>query len=234
LLRVEDLTTKYKDATAVSGVSFDVKDGEIVSVVGSNGAGKTTIINTISGIIRCSGGRVFFGNDELTFLPAHKIVQRGVVQIPEGRILFPRMSVLENLEMGCYGNFVKKDMPRRLENVFLLFPRLKERQSQFAGTLSGGEQQMLAIARGLMANPKLLMLDEPSLGLAPIIVEHIFETIEEINKGGTSILLVEQNIFHSLEISNRGFVLENGRIVLFGNAGDLLENDQVRSAYIGV
>jgi branched-chain amino acid transport system ATP-binding protein len=234
LLKVEELITKYKDATAVAGVNFDVQEGEIVSIVGSNGAGKTTIINTISGIIKASSGRIFFGKDDLTLLPPHRIVQLGVVQIPEGRILFPKMSVLENLEMGSYGTLGRKDIPRRLEEVFTMFPRLKERSRQLAGTLSGGEQQMLAIARGLMANPRLLMLDEPSLGLAPIIVDHIFETIEEINQAGTTILLVEQNVYRSLEISVRGFVLENGRIVLVGDASDLLENEQVKSAYIGI
>jgi branched-chain amino acid transport system ATP-binding protein len=219
---------------ALSDVSFEIEKGQIVSMVGSNGAGKSTTLSIISGIVRCSSGSIEFLGDPIADLPPHKIVELGIVQIPEARLLFPDMTVLENLELGAFNSKARIEKEKNLEVVFGLFPVLQDRKNQRAGTLSGGEQQMAAIARGLMANPKLLMLDEPSLGLAPILVKRVFETVAEIKAHGITIFLVEQNVFHSLSISDRAYVLENGRIVLGGAGKALLEDPKVREAYLGI
>jgi len=233
MLDVKDLAVSYGMITAVKGVSFNLDEGEIVALIGANGAGKSTILRTISGLERAKSGSIQFLGKELTKMPAHKIVEAGIAHVPEGRRVFPRLTVKENLMLGA--NIVKERsiIQQRLERTYLTFPRLKERQAQLAGTLSGGEQQMLAIARGLMARPKLLLLDEPSMGLAPILVEQIFDIIRDINEQGTSILLVEQNAQMALSIADRGYVLETGRIVLEGTAEELLENPMVVEAYLG-
>jgi branched-chain amino acid transport system ATP-binding protein len=211
-----------------------VNEGEVISLVGSNGAGKTSTIRVLSGLLRPTSGEVQFLGERIDHLPAYAIVERGLVQVPEGRQLFPSLTVLENLEMGGYLSQARRKSRENLEKAFRLFPILKERKKQVAGLLSGGEQQMLAISRGLMACPKLLMLDEPSLGLAPLIVRNIFQTIREINAQGCPILLVEQNVFHALTSSNRGYVVESGEIVLEGKGEDLLKNEHVKTAYLGV
>jgi branched-chain amino acid transport system ATP-binding protein len=234
VLRVEGLSASYGDVRALKDASFSVRAGQIVSIVGSNGAGKSTALNTLSGVIRCSGGRVEFLEQRTETLPAHEIVELGLVQIPEGRLLFPYMSVQENLELGSFVLRAREKSLATRERVFDLFPILRERRKQMAGTLSGGEQQMLAIGRGLMALPRLLMLDEPSLGLAPIIVAQVFEIVHEIRRQGITVLLVEQNVVHSLEISDWGYVLENGSIVLEGAGKELLDNPQVKEAYMGL
>jgi branched-chain amino acid transport system ATP-binding protein len=219
---------------ALSEVSFEIEEGQIVSMVGSNGAGKSTTLSTISGILRCSLGSIEFLGNQIAHLPPHKIVELGIVQIPEARLLFPDMTVLENLELGAFNSNARQEKKENLEVVFELFPVLQARKNQLSGTLSGGEQQMVAIARGLMAKPKLLMLDEPSLGLAPILVKRVFKTVAEIQTHGITVFLVEQNVFHSLSISDRAYVLENGRIVLGGEGKALLENPKVREAYLGI
>jgi branched-chain amino acid transport system ATP-binding protein len=224
LLKLNEVSAHYGDVQALHGVSFEIQEGEIVSIIGSNGAGKSTTLNTISGILRASSGTIEFLGRRIENLYPHQIVDRGVVQIPEGRLLFPYMSVLENLELGAFN-----DKARRAKGE-----TLKERMHQLAGTLSGGEQQMLAIARGLMAMPKLLMLDEPSLGLAPLLVRQVFETVKAINGHGITVLLVEQNVFHCLSAAARGYVLENGSVVLEGGGQELLGNPQVREAYLGI
>jgi branched-chain amino acid transport system ATP-binding protein len=234
MLRVNRLTVSYGDLKAVEEISFEIKTQEIVSVIGSNGAGKTTIINTLSGILRPLSGTIELFDERIDRLSSHQIVAKGLVQIPEGRLLFPEMSVLENLELGAYNPRGRERFRDNLEKVFNLFPLLKERGGQMAGSLSGGEQQMLAISRGLMAEPHLLMLDEPSLGLAPLMVEKIFMTVKEIQTHGITILLVEQNVLQSLSISNRGYVLQNGRILLHREAADLMENSYVKVAYLGL
>jgi branched-chain amino acid transport system ATP-binding protein len=211
-----------------------VQQGEIVSLVGANGAGKTTALKAISGLLKPRSGQILFCGNRLNDLPAHSIVNLGIVQIPEGRQLFPYMTVLENLELGSYTPEARKRFDDSLDQVFELFPLLKERRNQLAGTLSGGEQQMLAIGRGLMANPRLLMLDEPSLGLAPMMVKSIFSAIEEINRQGTTVLLVEQDVQKSLALARRGYVMENGRITLQGEAKELLSNEHLRRAYLGI
>ena len=215
------------------GVSLDVREGEIVTLLGANGAGKTTTLRSINGLNRPRRGRIRFQREDITDLPAHDVVKKGISQSPEGRKLFPRMTVVENLEMGAFRRSDKAEIKADMEHVFTLFPRLAERKSQKAGTMSGGEQQMCAIGRAMMARPKLLMLDEPSMGLAPIFVERIFETIVEINKEGTPILLVEQNALMALEIADRGYVLETGSVVLSGPAKELQANEQVRKTYLG-
>jgi branched-chain amino acid transport system ATP-binding protein len=234
LLKLDEVSTHYGDVQALRGVSFGIKEGEIVSIIGSNGAGKSTTLNTISGILRTSSGRIEFLGRRIENLYPHQIVDQGVVQIPEGRLLFPYMSVLENLELGAFNEKARKAKEENLEIVFSLFPILQERMNQLGGTLSGGEQQMLAIARGLMAMPKLLMLDEPSLGLAPLLVRQVFETVKAINGQGITVLLVEQNVFHCLSTAVRGYVLENGSVVLEGGGKELLNNPQVREAYLGI
>jgi len=233
-LSVERIEVRYGDALALCDVSFDVQQGEIVSLVGANGAGKTTALKAISGLLKPRSGQILFAGDRLNDLLPHSIVNLGIVQIPEGRQLFPYMTVLENLELGSYTPEARKRLDDSLGQVFELFPLLKERKSQLAGTLSGGEQQMLAIGRGLMAMPRLLMLDEPSLGLAPMLVKSIFAAIEVINRQGTTILLVEQDVQKSLALARRGYVMENGRITLQGEAKDLLSNEHLRRAYLGI
>ncbi|MDR7568480.1 MAG: ABC transporter ATP-binding protein [Armatimonadota bacterium] len=233
LLEVRDLHVYYGQIHALKGISFHVETGEIVTLIGANGAGKTTTLCTISGLLRPRSGSVWFEGDELSRLPPHEIVRKGVVQVPGGRRIFGQLSVLENLELGAFTRTDPRGIREDLEWVFTLFPRLQERIHQVAGTLSGGEQQMLAIARGLMARPRLLLMDEPSMGLAPMLVEQIFEAIREINRQGTTILLVEQNAFMALEIAHRGYVLETGTMVLEGRAEDLRENPEVKRAYLG-
>jgi len=231
VLRVRDLHVYYDAVHALKGVSFSVAQGEIVTLLGANGAGKTTTLKTISGLLRPRSGTIEMEIHALETLETHEIVRLGVAHVPEGRRIFPRLTVLENLRMGAYTRVSSID--EDLEFVFALFPRLKERIRQVAGTLSGGEQQMLAIGRGLMARPRLLLLDEPSMGLAPILVEQIFETVRAINQKGVAILLVEQNAAMALAISQRGYVLETGSVILEGEAGDLANNDIVRQAYLG-
>ena len=215
-------------------MSLSIEEGEIVSVVGANGAGKTTLLKAIAGLVRPTGGAVALRGERLDRLPTHRIVERGVVRVPEGRRIFPEMTVRENLELGATPPQARRKRHESLGRVFQLFPILRERAQQLAGTLSGGEQQMLAIGRGLMALPKLLMLDEPSLGLAPMVVKEIFQTIRRINADGVTILLVEQDVMHSLNMSHRGYVLENGSIVLAGGGPELLGNQHIRTAYLGI
>lgn len=234
MLKVSGIDVYYGDMQALKDVDIDVQKGEIVSVVGSNGAGKSTLLKAISGIQRPRKGHVSFNEDELSRASTSQIVEKGISHVPEGRQLFPTMTVLENLEMGAQFPRSKKVRKQTLEQVFTYFPRLKERLAQKAGTLSGGEQQMVAIGRGLMSVPDLMMLDEPSLGLAPVLVTKIFEIIEQINHEGTSILLIEQNVYHSLKISSRGFVLENGQVALHGKGKDLLSNPHIRKTYLGL
>jgi branched-chain amino acid transport system ATP-binding protein len=232
LLDVKDIHVFYGNIEAVKGMSFHVDRGEIVCLIGANGAGKTTTLRTVSGLLRPREGAIFYDDQRIDLLPAHEIVGLGVAQSPEGRRIFPRMSVRENLDMGA---FTRKDAGQRhdMERILELFPILKERARQAAGTLSGGEQQMLAIGRALMTKPKLLLLDEPSMGLAPIVVERIFQTIREISEQGVTILLVEQNAAQALNLANRGYVIETGRIVLEDEARSLLANERVRKAYLG-
>ncbi|TML84728.1 MAG: ABC transporter ATP-binding protein [Actinobacteria bacterium] len=233
VLALEDVRTSYGSIEALKGISLEVREGEIVTLLGSNGAGKSTTLRSINGLVRPRSGRIVFRGKEITNAPAHEIVRDGIAQSPEGRKLFPRMTVLENLEMGAFQRSDRGGMAEDMERVFTLFPRLAERKNQKAGTLSGGEQQMCAIGRALMARPKLLMLDEPSMGLAPIFVERIFETIVEVNQQGTPILLVEQNALMALDVANRGYVLETGKIALADDAARLRENEDVRKAYLG-
>jgi branched-chain amino acid transport system ATP-binding protein len=234
LLSVSHLNFSYGDLKVLWNIDLEVRPSEIVTMVGANGAGKSTTLKNISRLLKGSSGAIRFEGVNLTRLESHQVVELGVVQVPEARRIFPEMTVLENLRMGSYVKATRKDRHRNIERVFSLFPRLKERQKQLGGTMSGGEQQMLAIARGLMANPKLLLLDEPSLGLSPLFVENIFEIIREINRQGTTILLVEQNVYQSLNIAHRGYVVETGRIVLTGSGRDLLANDHVRTAFLGM
>lgn len=234
MLEVDDIEVFYGDMQALKGVSLRVKAGQIVAIIGSNGAGKTTTLRTISGLLRPKRGKVEFEGKDLCKMDPADIVEMGISHVPEGRQLFPNMTVLENLELGAQFGEVRRLRQKTLEEVFDLFPRLKERIRQKAGTLSGGEQQMLAIGRGLMSRPKLLMLDEPSLGLSPLLVSSIFETIERVNRSGTMILLVEQNVYHALRLSKRVYVLENGTVTLEGEGKELLEDDHVRSAYLGI
>jgi branched-chain amino acid transport system ATP-binding protein len=234
LLELRDVEVGYGDLPALRGVSLAVEAGEVLSVVGANGAGKTTMLRTISGLLRPRRGEIRFEGERLDTLGTDGIVARGVVQVPEGRKVFPTLSVLENLELGSYVARAKARRRESLERVLGLFPRLRERAWQPAGTLSGGEQQMLAIGRALMALPKVLMLDEPSLGLAPLVVREIFRTIAQINGSGTTVLLVEQNTRQALGLSRRGYVLENGRIALTGTGAELLGNEHVRRAYLGM
>ncbi len=234
MLKVKGIEVFYGDLQALRGVSLEVNQGEIVSIIGSNGAGKSTTLMTISGILKPKQGAIQLDQDLIHRYSSSRIVALGIVQIPEGRQLFPTLTVVENLEMGAQFPKAKKLRKETMEWVFKLFPRLEERRNQLAGTLSGGEQQMLAIGRGLMSRPTLLMLDEPSLGLSPILVKAIFDIIKEINQQGTTILLVEQNVFHSLNLSHRGYVLENGSIVLSGTGQDLLKNQHIRQSYLGL
>ena len=234
LLELRDVEVAYGDLPALRGVSVSVEAGETLSVVGANGAGKTTMLRAISGLLRPRAGQILLDGVRLDTLPSHAIVEHGVVQVPEGRKIFPSLTVLENLELGSYISAAKARRREGLAQVFALFPRLEERVSQVAGTMSGGEQQMLAIGRALMARPRVLMLDEPSLGLAPIIVTEIFRIIGEISQLGTTVLLVEQNTRQALALSRRGYVLENGRVVLEGSGAELLGNEHVKRAYLGM
>ena len=234
LLLLDDVRASYGDLQALFNITLEVKAGEVVTLIGANGAGKTTTLRVISGLLRSRHGKVKFEGEDISKLPAHEIVMRGVSHVPEGRQLFPYMSVEENLALGAYIPRVRPRLKAKIEEQFELFPRLKERRKQLAGTLSGGEQQMVAIARGLMAAPKLLLLDEPSLGLAPKIVEEVFAKIQHIGKSGVTVLIVEQNVVDGLSISDRGYVVENGEITLQGTPKELLANQQVRAAYLGL
>jgi branched-chain amino acid transport system ATP-binding protein len=234
LLRIEELNVRYGDVQVLHSVSLEVREKEIVTIVGGNGAGKSTLLKSIAGILRPSAGAIRFNEERIDHLPSHRIVDRGVVRIPEGRKIFPTMSVLENLELGSYLPKARAKRAESIEKVYSLFPLLRERSRQTGGTLSGGEQQMLAIGRGLMSLPRLLMLDEPSLGLAPILVREIFRTVREINQQGMAVLLVEQNVFNALDMATRGYVLENGRIVLQGESKVLLNDEYIKEAYLGV
>jgi branched-chain amino acid transport system ATP-binding protein len=233
VLRIENLDFSYGDLQVLWGLSLEVKQGEIVTVLGANGAGKSTTLKNVSRLVRPSAGSITFEGKDLGKLESHQVVELGVVQVPEGRRIFPEMTVLENLRMGSFIKSTRPDRQRNIERAFTLFPRLAERQKQLGGTLSGGEQQMLAIGRGLMTNPRLMLLDEPSLGLSPLFVKNIFEIIKEINRQGTTILLVEQNVFQSLRISHRAYVLETGRVVLSGTGEELLGNEHVKKAFLG-
>jgi branched-chain amino acid transport system ATP-binding protein len=233
ILSVEDVHTYYGTIHALKGVSLDVRDGEIVTLIGANGAGKSTTLRSINGLNHPRDGKITFAGEDITARPPHEIVRMGIAQSPEGRHVFSRMSVIENLEMGAYQRDDKAGIREDMDRVYDLFPRLAERKAQKSGTMSGGEQQMLAIGRALMARPKLLLLDEPSMGLAPIFVEKIFEIIREINEQGTPILLVEQNALMALDAADRGYVMETGHIALEGPAKDLRENEQVRKTYLG-
>jgi len=231
MLELEKVHTHYGPIEALKGVDLDVKKGEIVSLIGSNGAGKSTCLMTISGVLKNSSGKVLVNGTDISGMSAHRIVQMGISQVPEGRRIFPKLTVIENLEMGAF--LGRGDFSSLLEDVYRLFPILKERSKQYGGTLSGGEQQMLAIGRALMSKPEILLLDEPSLGLAPIMVTKIFRTIQEINKEGVTVLLVEQNARAALRLSDRGYVLENGAVTLEGESEELLNNEKVRHAYLG-
>ncbi len=233
MLRLQEVHAHYGAIHALRGVSLEVEEGQIVTLIGANGAGKSSTLMAISGIIRPTAGRIIFEGEDLTHLPSHAIVRRGISQVPEGRRIFPKLTVLENLEMGAYTRTDAAQIRQDLDRVFLLFPLLKDRQSQLSGTLSGGEQQMLAIGRALMARPRLLLLDEPSLGLAPKLVETIFEVIREINAQSTTIMLVEQNAHMALRVAAKGYVMEVGRIVLTDKAENLMVNSDVRNAYLG-
>jgi branched-chain amino acid transport system ATP-binding protein len=234
LLRVEGLVSGYGDVTVVREVSIAVAEGDIATIVGANGAGKTSLLRTITGIIAARRGMIRFDGEDVTALPSHARVARGVVLVPEGRRLFPSLNVTENLELGALHPRAKVRRRETLEEVFEIFPRLRERAYQRAGTLSGGEQQMAAIGRGLMSLPRLLMLDEPSLGLAPLVVRTIFEIVQQVHEAGVTVLLVEQNVRHALGISNKAWVLENGAITLSGSGRDLLANEHTRKAYLGL
>lgn len=233
MLQVEDLHVYYGAIKALKGINFHLEKGEIVALIGANGAGKTTTLNTLSGILRARQGKIHFLGEDISQTPAEEIVRKGIIHVPEGRKIFATLSVMENLEIGAYTVTDKGQIARNIEMVFNRFPRLKERQNQLGGTLSGGEQQMLAIARGLMTNPSLILLDEPSMGLAPVIVEQIFEIIQEINDQGTSVLLVEQNAQMALSIADRAYVFETGMVTLEDEAHKLLENPLVIEAYLG-
>jgi branched-chain amino acid transport system ATP-binding protein len=234
LLKTQDLNVFYGDLQSLTGVGIEVEKGELTTIVGANASGKSTLINTISGILRQRTGSITFEDRSIEHLPPHQRVAIGIIQIPEGRLLFPDMSVVENLELGAFTPRARVMRKQNMEKVFTILPLLQERRNQRAGSLSGGEQQMCAIGRGLMAMPTLLILDEPSLGLAPIIVQEMFETIQNINHEGTTVLLVEQNVQFALEIADHGFVLENGHITLKGKGAELLQNEQLKKAYLGI
>jgi branched-chain amino acid transport system ATP-binding protein len=233
MLQVKNLCVSYGAIKALKGISFDVENGEIISLIGSNGAGKTTTLHSISNIIKKQSGSVFFEGEDISDMSADKIVARNLIQVPEGRRVFANLTVRENLELGAYLRKDKAEIVRDMEKVFSLFPRLKERVRQAAGTLSGGEQQMLAMGRAIMSKPRLLLLDEPSMGLAPILVDEIFEIIKRINADGTTILLVEQNAYKALSIADRAYVLETGEIKKSGLASDLIKDESVKAAYLG-
>ena len=233
LLELRDVTARYGDVQVLWGVTLAVREGGIATLVGANGAGKTTTLKSISGVVPATGGEIFFDGENITRLSPHAIAARGIAHVPEGRRLFPLMSVKENLLLGAASAEARRRRDETLEQVYALFPRLKERERQMAGTLSGGEQQMVAIGRGLMARPRLMMLDEPSLGLAPIVVREMFEIIQSVNREGITILLVEQNVQQSLRLADQCYVLENGRVTLAGAGSELLNDERVRQAYLG-
>lgn len=233
MLTIKDLEVYYGVINAVKGISFEVNQGEIIALIGANGAGKTTILHTITGLIQAKSGSIEFEGKELTKTPAHKIVSLGMAHVPEGRRIFQQLTVYDNLKMGAYTRKDKKEISDTLEVVYKRFPRLLERKNQIAGTLSGGEQQMLAMGRALMSHPSIILMDEPSMGLSPLYVSEIFDIIKEINKSGTTVLLVEQNAKKALSIANRAYVLETGKIVLSGDANELMNDDSVKKAYLG-
>ncbi len=233
MLSIKDLQVYYGAINAIKGISFDVEQGEIIALIGANGAGKTTTLHTITGLVPAKHGSVMFGGKDLTKTPPHKIVSMGMAHVPEGRRVFAQLSVFENLMMGAYTRKDKAEINESLKMVFDRFPRLNERRTQLAGTLSGGEQQMLAMGRALMSKPSIILMDEPSMGLSPLYVSEIFDIIQEINKSGTTVLLVEQNAKKALSIANRAYVLETGKIVLSGDAKELMNNDSVKKAYLG-
>jgi len=234
VLEVKKVNLAYGQMQVLKEVSLQVREREIVSLIGANSAGKSSMLNAISGLVPISGGEILFEGKRIDFLPSHEIIENGIIQVPEGRRIFPFMTVKENLEMGGYNRRAREKSRESLQRVYELFPHLAERKDQLGESMSGGEQQMLAIGRGLMAGPKILMLDEPSLGLAPIVVEMIFHVLQEVNRREVTILLVEQNVKESLDISSRGYVLENGRVVLEGAGKDLLENSYLKKAYLGL
>ncbi len=234
MLAINKLDFAYGDLNVLWNVDLTVRQGEIVTVVGSNGAGKSTTLKNISRLVRWTSGTITFDGEDLLRLEPHEVVERGIIHVPEGRRIFPEMTVMENLRMGSFPKSFRKDREKNVERAFSLFPRLKEREKQLGGTLSGGEQQMLAIARGLMANPRLLLLDEPSLGLSPLLVKNIFQIISEINRQGVTILLVEQNVHQALHVGHRAYVLETGRVVLTGTGQELLNDDLVKKAFLGM
>ncbi len=233
MLEIKDLSVYYGVIQALKGISFEVNEGEVIALIGANGAGKTTTLHTISGLIAPKGGSVIFEGQDITKTPAHKIVSMGMAHVPEGRRVFASLSVLQNLRLGAYTRNSKEEIEESLQKVYKRFPRLEERKNQPAGTLSGGEQQMLAMGRALMSNPRIILMDEPSMGLSPILVNEIFDIIKEVSASGTTVLLVEQNAKKALSIADRGYVLETGRIVLEGKAEELLNNKSVQSAYLG-
>ena len=233
ILQIKDMHLHYGGIHALQGLNLEVFEGEIVTILGANGAGKTSTLKAISGLLPISSGEILFDGKVINNLPAHQVVARGIAQSPEGRLVFPDLTILENLEMGAYLRTNKKEIKSDLEYMYGLFPKLKDRSKQLAGTLSGGEQQMLAIARAYMAKPRVLLLDEPSLGIAPILVQNIFSAIKEINHHGMTILLVEQNAYAALKVANRGYVLATGEISIEGKADDLLSNEEIRNAYLG-
>ena len=233
MLEIKDLEVFYGMIQAIKGISFEVKEGEVIALIGANGAGKTTILQTITGMIPAKRGSILFEGADITKIPGHKIVPMGMAHVPEGRRVFSQLSVLDNLKMGAYTRKDKGEVAENLKMVYKRFPRLEERKNQMAGTLSGGEQQMLAMGRALMSNPRIVLMDEPSMGLSPIFVAEIFDIIKEISAGGTTVLLVEQNARKALAIANRAYVLETGKIVLSGDADDLLNDESVKKAYLG-
>lgn len=233
LLTIENLEVFYGVINAIKGISFEVNEGEIIALIGANGAGKTTILNTITGLVPAKSGSIKFEGKDLLKTPAHKIVSMGIAHVPEGRRIFQQLTVFENLKLGAYTRKDKKEIADTLELVYERFPRLKERRTQIAGTLSGGEQQMLAMGRALMSHPKIILMDEPSMGLSPLYVTEIFDIIRSVNESGTTVLLVEQNAKKALSIANRAYVLETGKIVLSGDAHELMNNDSVKKAYLG-
>ncbi len=233
MLEIEELEVYYGAINAIKGISFNVEQGEVIALIGANGAGKTTILHTMTGLVAAKHGSIRFNGKELTKTPAHKIVSMGMAHVPEGRRVFAQLSVYENLMLGTYTRKDKAEINESIEHVYERFPRLKERQNQLAGTLSGGEQQMLAMGRALMSKPSIILMDEPSMGLSPLYVSEIFDIIQEINKSGTTVLLVEQNAKKALSIANRAYVLETGNIALSGDAHELMDNEQVKKAYLG-
>jgi branched-chain amino acid transport system ATP-binding protein len=233
-LEVKKVNLAYGQMQVLKEVSLEVREREIVSLIGANSAGKSSMLNAISGLVPISGGEILFEGKRIDSLPSHEIIEKGIIQVPEGRRIFPFMTVRENLEMGSYNRKAREKSRESMQRVYELFPRLAERKDQLGESMSGGEQQMLAVGRALMAGPRILMLDEPSLGLAPIVVEMIFQVLQEVNRRGVTLLLVEQNVKESLDISSRGYVLENGRVVLEGTARDLLENAHLKKAYLGL